>query len=236
MSAACLVPAPALPTSRGSLVRGESMLLLADLLGGVLHELNNPLSVVLGQAAVLKERLGEGPERTAVDRIVRSADRLAQVARSFVALAREGASKPLLLSLNEIVEETLDFFRHSLAVRRVGLEMSLAPVSPMLFVDPREARLLVASLVGPALEAAGGPGGSGLLRVETERRPRSGAGLVVSCPGRALNRRSEPRLFEPSQAPGPTLFLAEQITRAFGGTMTVGTDQVSIDLPNRRAA
>jgi len=213
------------------------MLLLADLLGGVLHELNNPLSVVLGQAAVLKERLGEGPERTAVDRIVRSADRLAQVARSFVALAREGASKPLLLSLNEIVEETLGFFGYSLSVRRVRLETNLAPVSPMLYVDPRETRLLVASLVGLALEAASAPGGGCLLRVETERRPRSVAGLVVSCPGSALHPRSEPRLFEPSESPGgPTLFLADQITRALGGTMTVGTDHLSVDLPNRPRA
>jgi signal transduction histidine kinase len=238
MSAASLFPAPkALDESADRLVRAEGMLLLADLLGGVLHELNNPLSVVLGQAAVLKDRLGDGPERAAVDRIVRSADRLAQITRNFVTLAREAPARPLLLPLNGVVEESLAFFAYSMTVRRVRLESNLAAASPSLYIDPREVRLLVASLIGVALEGASAPGEGACLRIETERKAPSGAVLTVSCPGGHLPTDTKPRLVGPSDGPGvPSLFLAAQLARTLGATMTVGVDRVTVDLPSRPPA
>ena len=61
---------------------------MGQLLAGVAHELNNPLSVLTGQALLLQEALGDGPLGERADKIAKAAERSARIVRNFLALAR----------------------------------------------------------------------------------------------------------------------------------------------------
>jgi signal transduction histidine kinase len=212
-------------------VRAEAMLAIADLLGGVLHDLNNPLAAVLGQAEVLQERFALGRDRTAAERISRAARRVAGLARSLVRVAKEAPEEPTPVSLNALVEETLPLFAHSLLVKGVALETRLALDTPGLVARPRDLRLLVVALLGPALEVAGRTRPSS-LRLETSC-PRTGtARLEVVSPERSIDAGFEPRVFQ-TDGDGPSLYLAERETQRLGGVLTLQGGLLRVDLPAR---
>jgi C4-dicarboxylate-specific signal transduction histidine kinase len=204
------------------------MLAVAELLGGVLHDLNNPLSAVLGQAQVLKERFPQGPDRAAAERISRAADRVARIARSFVLVAREAREQPTLVTLNAVVEETLPVFAHPMARRGVTAELVLAPVSPSLLARPRDVRLLLVGLLGPVLEAAGALPPA-RLRILTARPRKELARLEVSCPERSLEATFDPRVLGGTGR--PSLYLAERLAERLGGVLVLDGAVLRADLP-----
>src|SRR5215203_266045 len=85
-----------LQRQREALLQAEKMAAFGSLLAGVAHELNNPLSIVLGGALLLQEEaeeaaapaLAEGVERVRV-----AAERCARIVRSFLAMARQQAAE-----------------------------------------------------------------------------------------------------------------------------------------------
>ena len=79
---------------REALHQSEKLAALGSLLAGVAHELNNPLSVVLGQATMLREELAAGGAMRnrrvkRAEQIQAAAERCARVVRSFMAIASQ---------------------------------------------------------------------------------------------------------------------------------------------------
>ncbi len=81
---------------------------MGEMLAGVAHELNNPRSVVLGQALLLGEAAAGGPLGQRAERITRAAERCARIVRNFLALARQRAPERQETSLNGVVAEVLE--------------------------------------------------------------------------------------------------------------------------------
>jgi signal transduction histidine kinase len=73
---------------REALLQSEKLATMGQLLAGVAHELNNPLSVVMGHAAILHQSLGDTPQAEKAAQIVRAAERYARIIQNFLALAR----------------------------------------------------------------------------------------------------------------------------------------------------
>jgi signal transduction histidine kinase len=74
-----------LETAQAELRRNEQRGLLAELAGAAAHELNQPLTSIMGIAGVMQRRLGEGPDadvaRRSLDTIVSEAERMAEIVR-----------------------------------------------------------------------------------------------------------------------------------------------------------
>lgn len=197
-------------------LQAERMLVLADLVPGLVHELNSPLSVLLGQAQVLHERLAGGPEATGAARLARAAERCAQVARQFAVLARDASPERTVVALNPVVEETLALFAFPLRAAMVTLERDLGADTPSLLADPHELRVLVASVVRSALRTARERPGERVIRVRTSQHPERGAAVLEVSHGAPT---PEAEVSGPDALP-PSLFLADQIVRNLGGVLT----------------
>ena len=82
-----------LARQRDLLHQSEKLSALGELLAGVSHELNNPLSVLVGQALLLKDDARDDKIALRAEKIEKAADRCARIVRTFLAMARQQPAK-----------------------------------------------------------------------------------------------------------------------------------------------
>ena len=89
--------------SEQALRQTEKLAAMGSLLAGVAHELNNPLSVILGQAELLRRTASSGPLAQKADQIAQAAGRCASIVGNFLALARQRPPERRRVALNEVL-------------------------------------------------------------------------------------------------------------------------------------
>jgi two-component system NtrC family sensor kinase len=214
-----------LEQQREALFRSEKLAAMGSLLAGVAHELNNPLSVVMGQSVLIRELAGDGSMAARADKIVQAAERCARIVRDFLALARRYPRERRQVDLNEVVRATLGSVALALRADAVEVTLALAPDLPRVAADRAQLQQTVANLVSNAHQALRGVGGPRQLILAT-RTDGLGTHVLLevadSGPGIPVSLRG--RIFEPffttrptGQGTGLGLSLCQAIVESHGG-------------------
>ena len=212
---------------------------VGQLAGGMAHEFNNYLGIVLGYSELLLEEAGatEGLRRNVAE-IKAATQRAASVTRQLLALSRRQVLEPRVLDVNAVVWET-----HKLLRRLIPGNIDLVPVlEPNLQpvkVDPAQIQQILINLVVNARDAM--PQG-GKVVIETanveldeeyagrhiEVQPGSYVMLAVSDDGPGIDAQTQARIFEPffttkgeGKGTGLGLSTVYGIVRQSGGHITV---------------
>jgi len=210
-----------------ALRQSEKMAALGGLLAGVAHELNNPLSVVVGQATLLMEGSTDTRIVTRADKIFKAADRCARIVKSFLALARRKPPEHKQVALNDIVQASLDLLGYQIRNVGVEIELRLDPDLPPVIGDGDQLTQVVTNLVLNAMQAMEGSKGARRITLETRV---AGDQVMLSAidtgPGIAPELRS--KIFEPffttkstKGGTGVGLALCHNIIIAHGGAIRV---------------
>jgi PAS domain S-box-containing protein len=211
----------------------EKLAAMGSLLAGVAHELNNPLSVILGQAELLRRTAGTGPLAQKADQIAQAAGRCASIVGNFLALARQRPPERRRVVLNEVIREALDIVSYPLRMDGVDVVLDLDPDLPVLFGDPHQLHQVVVNLVTNAQDAMRGTDGPRMMVVSSSfdkgtRRVR----LEVSDTGPGIPEAVRSRLFEPffttkpqGQGTGLGLSLCQGIVENHGGTIEAESEE-----------
>ena len=210
------------------LMQTEKIATMGQLLAGVAHELNNPLSVVTGHAALLRAS-GDPAVTQRAEKIVRAADRCARIVRNFLALARQRPPAREATHLDTVVAEAIDLLAYPLRVNGVEVVQDLAAELPALWADPTQLHQVLVNLVTnaeQALRAHAAPRRISL--VARHDRSRNVVRLVVSDSGPGIPDEILGRIFEPffttkpeGQGTGLGLPLCRSIVESHSGTLTV---------------
>ncbi|MFZ1142532.1 MAG: PAS domain S-box protein [Candidatus Sulfotelmatobacter sp.] len=212
---------------------------VGQLAGGMAHEFNNYLGIVLGYSELLLEEAGttEGLRRNVAE-IKAATQRAASVTRQLLALSRRQVLEPRVLDVNAVVWET-----HKLLRRLIPGNIDLVPVlEPNLQpvkVDPAQIQQILINLVVNARDAM--PQG-GKVVIETanveldeeyagrhiEVQPGRYVMLAVSDNGSGIDEHTKARIFEPffttkqeGKGTGLGLSTVYGIVRQSGGHITV---------------
>ncbi len=204
--------------AREALYQTEKLATMGQLLAGVAHELNNPLSVVLGQAALLRGATADPALLDRIDRIVRAADRCARIVRSFLALARQRASHRGEVRLDALIRQAVELLAYSLRVDGIEVALELAPEVPPFDGDADQLYQLVVNLVTNAHHALRGRPAPRRVTIRT----RTDAGrrrvmLDVADTGAGVPLELRARIFEPfftTKPPGEGTGLGLSLCRA----------------------
>jgi PAS domain S-box-containing protein len=138
---------------REALYQSEKLATMGQLLAGVAHELNNPLSVVLGQAALLRQSLRSRRQIERAEKIVRGAERCARIVNNFLALARQRPPERQPVYLNQVVRDAVELLAYPLRVDGVEMRYELAEGLPVLRADPHQLHQVIVNLVANAHQA-----------------------------------------------------------------------------------
>ncbi|MBI1736134.1 MAG: response regulator [Candidatus Rokubacteria bacterium] len=177
------------------LVEGERLSTLGKLAAGIAHEINNPLTTILGQAEMLLTRNAVAPE--AIDRvriIIEETSRSARLLRSMLRLARRQRPERRLCSIEEQVQLVLTLQAHDL--RQAGIEVvtSFAPVPPV-WADEDQVRQVLLNLVQNAQHAMARGNRARVLTVRVvglDGRAR----IEIADTGPGIAPEALPRLFD----------------------------------------
>lgn len=138
------------------LVQAARLAGIGELAGGVAHEINNPLQVILGRIQILQMRAGpESPLLAEYARVEAETRRIATTVRGLLEFARqESAGSPLeRVRLGPLTDSVLQILSHRLRRARVEVEREGFADSPAVEADPDQFRQVVLNLCLNALQA-----------------------------------------------------------------------------------
>jgi len=216
---------------REILHQSEKMSALGQLLASVAHELNNPLSVVVGQALLLQETAEDKAIAARAERIGAAADRCARIVRSFLAMARQQPTESLPVNANDLVEAALEVTAYALRASNVDISLSLARSLPPVLADPDQLTQVFTNLLVNAEQALRDAPEPRKLRITT-RLTRQGSELLVKVKdnGPGVPDEISRRIFDPffttkqvGSGTGIGLSLCHRVLEAHGGRIKVET-------------
>jgi CheY-like chemotaxis protein len=179
--------------------RNERLEVVASLIGGVAHELNNPLALLVGHATLLRRKAGDGPLADRADKIAQAAERCARIVRNFLGLARRQAPDRKPIDLGGLVRETLEILAHGLRVDGIEVEVDIAPDLPRVPGDADRLRQLLVYLVMNAEQALRRKEGARRIVVRVARAyvAPGAVRVVVADNGPGVPAELRERIFEP---------------------------------------
>ena len=206
----------------------EKLTALGSMLAGVAHELNNPLSVVVGQTMLLEEQVND-PAIAAKLTIVReAAERCGRIVKTFLAMARQQTPVRRTVRLNQTIEDALQLLAYGLRSSGVEIERDLAEDLPAVSGDPDELTQVFTNALVNAEQALSDTETKRLITVRTRRTGGQSivADIIDTGPGIPDDVRD--RIFEPFFTTKPVgvgtgigLSVCHGIVLAHGGTLDV---------------
>lgn len=224
---------------REALRQSEKLTAMGSLLAGVAHELNNPLSIVMGRAALLAEKMSGDPRAADAQRIHEAAERCGRIVRTFLNMARSRPANRSEVALNDLATAAIDMLGYVLRSHGIAVTLDLLPGLPPVKADADQIGQIVLNLIVNAQQALGARDVGRRLTVSTgvapmtdgDRRRTPRVWLRVRDNGPGIDAELRERIFEPffttkSEGVGTGLGLAvsRSIARDHGGELTVQDD------------
>ena len=136
------------------LVQSEKLAAVGQLVSGVAHELNNPLTSIAGLSEFLLEQKELGKkDRGHLQVIQEQAERAGRIVRNLLTFARKGSAERVPVDLNDVIRRTLSLTAYDLKLKDITVERELSGALPEVFGDRHGLQQVVLNLVTNAAQA-----------------------------------------------------------------------------------
>lgn len=222
------------------LTQAQKMESIGTLAGGIAHEFNNILSIIIGHNEIVMEELPErSPARESTEEIEIAGMRARDVVKQLLTFSKQDSGVKKIMNFRSVVQDSLKLIRSSIPVN-IEIRQSLSEaVCPVLGNDTQINQLLI-NLCNNAVDAM--PTNGGILTVEllnetvneknakhhSNLKPGQYVKLVVSDNGLGMDKETIDRIFEPyyttkeiGKGSGIGLAVVHGIIERHGGSVTV---------------
>jgi PAS domain S-box-containing protein len=209
-------------TLQAKLLHAEKMAAVGQLVSGVAHEVNNPLTAILGFSDLLLEN-PEVPESARKDLrvILEQAQRTKQIVQNLLSFARQRPPERRPVQLNSIVRRTVELRAYDLDSRGVEIIQQLDPELPQTIGDPHQLQRVFLSILNNAYDAVRDSGRPARIEISTASL---GSWLQVGFRDNGYGISFPERVFDPffttkeiGQGTGLGLSICYGIVREHGG-------------------
>jgi two-component system, NtrC family, sensor kinase len=227
---------------REQLLQSEKMSAVGQLVSGVAHDLNNPLTSVVGYAQLLLARDSDSKVRRGLEVIAEEAERASRIVKNLLTFSRQHSPEKRYLGLNGIIEKTLELKAHDLHVHQIAVETRLDPDLPYTLLDFHQMQQVVLNLLINAEQAIRPQKPAGTIRITT-RTAGGGIRIIMEDDGPGIPEGALSRVFEPFFTTKPVglgtglgLSICHGIVAEHGGSIRAenrreGGARFTIDLP-----
>jgi PAS domain S-box-containing protein len=208
------------------LIQAEKLAAMGQMLAGVAHELNNPLTAILGVTELLRERPGmDDSSKRQLELTHRQARRAARIVQNLLEFSRPASPQKKPLDVNGLIERTIQLHEHSLRRNNVELDFPVQPGLPGIIGDANQLIQVFLNLITNAEQAIREVRDTGRIQI---RLGRVGSRLAITVQDDGVGIRPEalPKIFDPfytTKRPGGGtglgLSICMSIVREHGGNI-----------------
>ncbi len=221
-----------LKTTQEHLVQSARLSAVGQLISGVAHELNNPLTAIMGYVQLLRQSSDpESPERRDLEKIHAQALRASDIVQNLLTFARQRKEQDSIADLGDALRRTLELRAYQ--IRRAGITVTtnLPPHLPYVEAAPQELQQVFLQIINNALEA--------MERVDSPRelvltaeRIANMVRVTIRDTGPGLSEEAKQHLFEPffttkdvGEGTGLGLAICFGIVNRYGGRIYAADTQ-----------
>jgi len=181
------------------LIQSDKMAAIGQLAGGISHEINNPMGVILGFAQSIMKRIDQNnPLYLPLSSIEREAIRCKNLVHSLLIFSRTSGTAKTSMEINQAIEETLVLVEHQAKVRNIEIIKKYAPDLPTIIANRNQIQQVIMNLSNNAFDAM--PQG-GKLEISTKLVKRENGKpeieIKLSDTGVGIPEEIKHRIFEP---------------------------------------
>jgi two-component system sensor kinase FixL len=219
--------------------RAEQLAEVSTISAGIAHDVGTPMTTILGYAELLQKTVTQPKNRERAGHIVDQVRRVKDLLRTLLDIARPQSSKPEAVSLAEVLDHSLGFFREKLKGRSIVVETDYSPVPKVIANRDRLEQVFLNLIVNAVDAMASG----GTLTVHLAPSTPGIVEICIADTGCGIEPQVLDHIFEPfyttkerGKGTGLGLLVSQRIIHDHGGKITatsepdVGT-QISIRLP-----
>jgi two-component system, NtrC family, sensor kinase len=178
------------------LLQSEKMASVGQLVSGVAHELNNPLTGVMGFSQLLLGRDLDETVRSQIQTIYSEAERAAKIVQNLLSFARRRKPSKEMADVNALLQRVLELRSYDFSSRGIALDMTLDTRMEKVWADPDQVQQVLFNVIKNAEQAMLDANGGGRLTVVTRGTP-GGIRVSVADNGPGIPHEIARRIFDP---------------------------------------
>jgi signal transduction histidine kinase/CheY-like chemotaxis protein len=231
-----------LRTTQAQLVHSEKLSAVGEFVAGVAHELNNPLTALIGFAELVQMGEVDDETRSSLQRISNSAERCHKIVHSLLSFARQHPPERKLTNINAIIDSVVEILIYELRTSNIKVVRDLSPQLPRLLADPHQLQQVFLNIINNARQAIEAFRPHGAITITTRAEGRL-VRVRFQDDGPGISEENLKKIFNPffttkpvGKGTGLGLSLSYGIIQEHGGSVTAesalgqGTTFI-IDLP-----
>jgi two-component system NtrC family sensor kinase len=211
------------------LLHSEKLAAVGQLISGVAHELNNPLTAILGYSQLLTSSGQVGPLALGyTEKLYKQAQRTHRIVQNLLSFARQHKPERVPVPLNAVLEDTLALRDYDLRMSQIRVHLGLGKNLPAVPADPHQLQQVFLNLINNAVDAILEHSAEGDLWVRTGVE---GNQLLIEFADSGPGVKDPSRIFDPFYTTKPVgkgtglgLSICYGIVTEHGGTIRVKND------------
>ena len=211
------------------IIQSERLAAMGQMIGGFAHELNNPLTVILGNSELLQELETSEAARKPIAALRQEARRAADIVQNLQYFARPPAPGRSPGDLNELVQRTVQMQAYPLRKSNIAVDFLPDPAIPAVVADPNQLMQVFLNLLLNAEQAIREGREKGTIRIRIGRKPDS-VWIVFQDDGPGIAPENLEHIFDPffttkrpGRGTGLGLSICKTVLREHGGNIEAAT-------------
>jgi signal transduction histidine kinase len=214
-----------LKTTQAQLIQSEKLSGIGEFIAGVAHELNNPLTSVMGFSELLQNADVTPKDKRYLELLHKSALRCQKIVQALLGFARRSSPERKAVCLNSLVEAAVEILHYQLRTTNVETVLDLDPKLPLAMVDPHQIQQVFVNLINNARQAIEAHQPRGMIKVITATRGDT-VRVIIHDNGPGIPEENLSKIFDPffttkevGKGTGLGLSLVYGIIKEHGGTI-----------------